>query len=119
MTNFLAPSETQQRGVDMPTVFDSDFELYEDDNDFVLTLEMPGFDPADISVAWDSGVLNIGARQTNQRRGRERTFHRRFRLPKEIDEEDAYAEYNNGILEVTLPVTEGAVAAGREIPVEA
>jgi HSP20 family protein len=118
MTSFLTPTDAQQRTFDVPSVFDSDFELYEDGEDFVLTLEIPGFDPEDIKVAWDAGVLNVGARQTHEGRGGERTYHRRFRFPKEIDEEQAYAEYNNGILEVRLPVIEGALVAGREIPVE-
>lgn len=118
MTRLPTLSDAPQGGIGMPTGFNEDFELYEDEDEFVLTLEMPGFDANDITVAWDAGVLNVGAQQTDEKRGRERTFHRRFRFPKDVNDDDAYAEYNNGILEITLPVSEGAVAAGRKIPIE-
>ncbi len=119
MTRFPTLSDAPQSGIGMPTEFNEDFELYEDDDKFVLTLEMPGFEADDITVAWDAGVLNVGAQQTDEKRGRERTFHRRFRFPKKVNDDNAHAEYNNGILEITLPVSEGAVAAGRKIPIEA
>jgi hypothetical protein len=51
-------------------------------------------------------------------RGRHKTYHRRFRFPKTIDDEDIWAEYTNGILEVRLPIEMGAAVTGREIEVQ-
>lgn len=96
-----------------------DYQLYEEDDQFTLTIDMPGFDPEGISVAWDDGVLNVAAEHYDDDRGFEKTFHRRFRFPKQIDDDAIVAEYNNGVLEVTLPLVEGATALGREIPVKA
>jgi len=36
-----------------------DCELYEEDDEFVLSVEMPGSAVEDIDVAWDNGVLEV------------------------------------------------------------
>jgi HSP20 family protein len=83
-----------------------DYELYEDEDVFVLMVEMPGFDPADIDVTWNEGVLNVAAEREEGTRNQHKTYHRRFCGPEAVDDEDTTVEYNNGILEVRLPVTE-------------
>lgn len=96
----------------------TDYELFEDDSEFVLILEMPGFDTDEITVAWDDGLLNVAAEHVAEDRGQKRTIHRRFRFPKEIDEDAIDVEYTNGVLEVILPVAEDATVPGKTIPVE-
>jgi HSP20 family protein len=96
----------------------TDYELYEAEDEFVLSVELPGFDPEEITVSWDEGVLNIAAEHADESRGQRKTYHRRFRFPKDIDDEAITAEYNNGILEVRLPVVTGATVSGREIEVQ-
>lgn len=92
------------------------YELYEEDDAFTLSVEMPGFDTDDISVAWDEGVLNISAEREDDQRGEFRTYHQRFRFPSEVDADAITAEYTNGVLEVTLPTE--ATITGREIEVQ-
>jgi HSP20 family protein len=111
------------QGLDLPSrIFGefggNDYELYEEDDEFVLTVELPGFEREEIDVAWDDGVLNIAADHVAEDRGRKKTYHRRFRFPKDVDEDAIRATYANGVLEVTLPVEEQAVAHGKTIPVE-
>jgi HSP20 family protein len=96
----------------------NDYELYEEDDEFVLSVELPGFDPAEITVSWDDGVLNIAAEREDQQRGERRTYHRRFRFPKTVDDEDISARYTNGILKVRLPVMAEATAQGTEIEIQ-
>lgn len=109
-------------GVDLPSrLFETgsnDYELYEEDDEFVLTVELPGFDPEEITASWNDGILNIGAEHEDASRNHRRTYHRRFRFPKAINEDELSAQYANGILEVRLPVTVGAEVAGREIEIE-
>jgi HSP20 family protein len=95
-----------------------DYELYEKDDEFVLTVEMPGFDTEDISVAWDDGVLNIAAEHEDETRNRQKTYHRRFRFPKHVADDEIAAEYTNGVLEVRLPIEAGATPSGRQIEVQ-
>ena len=96
----------------------TDYELYEEDDEFVLTVELPGFDRDEITLAWDDGVLNVAAEHVEEERSRKKTYHRRFRFPKRIDEDAIAARYTNGVLEVTLPLEEGATAQGTTIPIE-
>lgn len=96
----------------------NDYELYEEDSEFVLSIEMPGFEREDIDLAWDNGRLNVAAERVDEERGRKRTYHRRFRFPKDIDTEGIEAQYHNGVLEVTLPVIEGIELRGEAIPIE-
>ena len=110
------------QGLDFPSrLFETggtDYELYEEDDEFVLSVEMPGFDPEEITVSWEDGVLNIAAEHDDETRGERRTYHRRFRFPKDVDDEAITAEYNNGLLEIRLPVLTGATVSGREIEVQ-
>ena len=96
-----------------------DYELYEEDGEFVLSVELPGFDPEEITATWDDGILNVAAEHEETERDERRTYHRRFRFPKTVDDENLKAEYTNGILEVRLPVATGAEATGKEIEIEA
>ena len=97
---------------------DTDIELYEEDNEFVLTVEMPGFDREEIDVNWHEGRLRISAEHTDEQRNRKRTYHRTFRMPRAIEPEDVTAHYRNGVLEVTLPAQPDASEAGHSIEVE-
>ncbi|WP_425498582.1 Hsp20/alpha crystallin family protein [Natrinema salinisoli] len=117
-----SPPSTWMQGLDLPSQLfgdagGSDYELYEEDDEFVLTIDMPGFETDEIDLAWDDGILNVAAEHSDESRGRKKTYHRRFRFPKLIDDEEIAAEYTNGVLEVRLP-TSDSTAQGKEIPLE-
>lgn len=94
------------------------YQLYEEDDEFVLSIDMPGFELDEISVSWDDGVLNVAAEHVDEARGSEKMFTRRFRFPKLVDDEAITATYKHGVLEVSLPVEEGATTTGKQIPIE-
>ncbi|WP_436347668.1 Hsp20/alpha crystallin family protein [Natronorubrum sp. FCH18a] len=115
-------ASTWNQGLDVPSRLfsergSSDYELYEEDGEFVLTIDMPGFETDEIDLAWDDGTLNVAAEHVDDDRGRKKTYHRRFRFPKTIADEEVSAEYTNGVLEVRLPTADTTVQ-GREIPLE-
>jgi len=116
------PASSWMGNLDFPSrLFETgsnDYELYEEDGEFVLSVEMPGFDSDEITVTWDEGVLNIAAEHEDDTRNRSRTYHRRFRFPKQVYEDEIGATYTNGVLEVTLPAYEEAGGRGIEIEVE-
>lgn len=93
-----------------------DFELYEEDETFVLDIDMPGFDVDDIHVSWDEGRLFVWAELEDESRGRRKSYRRTFRLPKEIEPDEIEAQYRNGVLEVRLPILSPRVR-GTEIEV--
>ena len=122
MALIRSPTSSWRQGLDLPSrLFErssTDYELYEEDDEFVLSIELPGFDPEEITASWDSGILNVAAEHEDERRSERKTYHRRFRFPKDVDDEAITAEYNNGILEVRLPVETGAAVSGTEIEVQ-
>jgi HSP20 family protein len=114
-------SDSWLQSIDLPSRLlghsRDDYELYEEDDEFVLSVEMPGFDTSEITVAWEDGTLNIGAEHENEDRGHRKTYHRRFRFPKTVDDDRIRAEYTNGVLEIRLPIETDATISGREIEV--
>jgi len=119
-----SPASSWMQSLDLPSQilgdggFGNDYELYEEDGEFVLTIDLPGFEREEIDLAWDDGVLNVAAEHVEEGRNRRKTYHRRFRFPRAVDEDAITASYRNGVLEVTLPALEGATASGKAIPIE-
>lgn len=111
MREFDLPGQPFETGRD-------EYELYEEAGEFVLSVELPGFDVEDIDVTWDDGMLDIAAETEDQQRNQRRTYHRRFRFPKRVDDQEIDARYRNGIIEVRFPVTQGATARGKSIEIE-
>lgn len=116
------PANSWMQSLDFPSqLFEfgkTDYELYEEDGEFVLSLELPGFEVDDIDMSWDDGILNIAAEHEDETRNRRRTYHRRFRFPKEIESEDITAQYINGVLDVHLPIRQDAIVEGTPIEIE-
>ena len=87
------------------------------DGDVLLRFDVPGIDPDSIEVTVDRGVLSVSVKRTEERAEndkffvRERTmgtFTRRLYLSKNLNADAVEAAYNNGILEVRIPVLEQA-----------
>ncbi|WP_435180236.1 Hsp20/alpha crystallin family protein [Halorussus sp. AFM4] len=119
-----SPASSWMQNLDLPSRLfgqdsfgGNDYELYEEDDEFVLTVDMPGFETDEIDLAWDDGVLNVAAEHVDEDRNRKKTYHRRFRFPREVDEDGIEASYTNGVLEVRLPAR-GATTRGKTIPIE-
>lgn len=92
-------------------------DLFRDGDRFILHADMPGVDPGSIDVDVDAGQLSIRAQRTADTRenvrwlARERgsqTFLRQFTLGEGVDVEKITASYDNGVLSVTIPVSERA-----------
>ena len=98
---------------------------FEDRSDaYELTIDLPGIDPELINVdVEDDHVAIHGTREVageadpEHRRRIERSFgsfRRAVRLPKPVDKEAIVANYEHGVLTVTLPK---AIKASRRVPV--
>ncbi|MEU7580116.1 Hsp20/alpha crystallin family protein [Streptomyces sp. NPDC041068] len=93
------------------------------DGTYTLRAELPGIDPAkDVDITVTEGVLTlcaersgepVGERHTEFRYG---TFARAVRLPAGAHGDRAAAEYEDGVLTITVPVPQGKPAT-RTIPV--
>jgi len=50
----------------------SDYELYEEDGEFVLSVDVSGSEREEIGLTWDDGVFNVAAEHVDEDRGRKR-----------------------------------------------
>ncbi|WP_028220921.1 Hsp20/alpha crystallin family protein [Paraburkholderia oxyphila] len=89
-------------------------DVTENDQAYTVKAELPGLDKKDIDVKIDGNVVSIHAkveRNTELKEGervirRERysgAFARSFSLASDIDESKASAQYQDGVLALTLP----------------
>src|SRR5580693_6071913 len=87
------------------------------DGDVLLRFDVPGIDPQSINVTVDRGVLSVSVKREEEHAEsdkffvRERTFGtftRRLNLSKNLNADAVEAAYNNGVLEVRIPVLEQA-----------
>lgn len=101
-------------------------ELMEEENHYLLSMDLPGMKKEDIKIEVADGTLVISGERknakhndTNQVHRYEKTygsFKRSFVLPNTIDAEKVEARYEDGVLELYLPKTE--VAQVRKIEVQ-
>lgn len=92
-------------------------DLFRDGDTYVLNADLPGIDPGSVDIDVDGQLLTIRAERTPRGRdgvkwlASERpsgSFHRQFTLGQGIATEDISANYENGVLSVTIPVSERA-----------
>jgi HSP20 family protein len=88
------------------------------EQELVLTVELPGFDPDEVSVDCTENVLTIRGehRESHEEGGyrAERSFHRQIAVPSGCDLEKIQATFRSGLLRIRLPRTE---QRGRRIPI--
>lgn len=89
-------------------------DLKEDDQQFVVTAELPGVNKEDIKVAIDGNQVSLSAevkREKEEKAGekllRSERYHGRVArtlvLDESVDQDKSQARYDNGVLELTLP----------------
>jgi HSP20 family protein len=86
------------------------------ENDVIVTSEIPGINPDDIDLSVTGDMLTIKGKrlqpelkegQTWQRRERSSgEFYRTVQLPFDVDNQHVEADYAKGILRITLPRAE-------------
>jgi HSP20 family protein len=91
-------------------------ELYREADSYVVIVELPGATAADVDVNWVDGRLSVAAEVATD--GRRRVVSRRVSVPKEIDPSGISARFEDGVLEVTLPIVGEDRPEGISIEVE-
>ncbi len=92
-------------------------DLYQNNDNVIAVVELPGMREEDIEISLHDGMLNVGGeRKTETPEGdkAERSeryvgkFRRSITLPTRVDANKVSATYKDGILTVTLPKAEEA-----------
>jgi HSP20 family protein len=101
-------------------------DIIETDNELVLKADLPGVEMKDVDINIENGTLTLKGERKFEREEKNKGFHRMersygsfvryFTLPETVDAEHVHAEYNAGVLTITLPKKE--VAKPRTIKVQ-
>lgn len=120
--NFMQPARGEQRA----TAIEIRVDVRETEKAYVVHADIPGVKREDINVDVDGNVVSISAevKRENEVKEGEKVLRteryrgamtRSFSLGSEIDEGQASARYENGVLELTLP--KKATASARRLTV--
>jgi HSP20 family protein len=88
-------------------------DIYETENDLVLTAEIPGVEEKDVEIKIEDNTLTLKGERKFEKETREENFHRieraygsfyrSFSLPNYIDQDKISADYENGLLKIHMP----------------
>jgi len=88
-------------------------DVYEDEHNVTLKIEVPGIDEKDIDVRIENNVLTVHGERKFEKEEKEENFRRveqqygsftrTFTLPSTVDSEKVSANYDKGILKIALP----------------
>jgi len=89
-------------------------DVQENENAYILDMELPGCDEKNINVHIDGTSLTIASRQEEEKKSEEKqgtyllrerrinSFTRSFKLPENADPQEASAAFKNGVLRLEI-----------------
>jgi HSP20 family protein len=101
-----------------PRAWTPPVDTYETSDSLVLKAELPGINPEDVEICVEDSTLYLKGERKFEKEVKEEnlyrversygTFTRSFSVPNTIDADKVKAEYENGILTLTMPKREEA-----------
>jgi len=93
-------------------------DIREEDDAYLLEAELPGLTEKDIEVKVENDLLQIESKKEEKkeekqhgylvRERRSSSYHRSFVLPKDADREKIEANFQNGLLSLSIPKSEAS-----------
>src|SRR5881409_503610 len=87
-------------------------DVYEDEHNITLKIEVPGIDEKEINVSIENNTLTVRGERRFEKDEKEENFHRvertygsftrSFTLPNTVDTEQVSAHYDKGVLRIRL-----------------
>ena len=100
-------------------------DIYENKDQIVLEAELPGMNRVDFDLTIENNVITLRGERHFEKKDESDNYHRversygsfsrSFTLPQTVSGDGAKAEYNDGVLRVTLPKKEETKARRIEI----
>jgi HSP20 family protein len=88
-------------------------DVYEDEHSVTLKVQVPGIDEKDIDIRIENNTLTLHGERKFEKEEKEENFRRvessygsftrQFTLPTTVDAEKVTANYDKGVLKITLP----------------
>ena len=104
-------------------------DVAETDKAYEITAELPGLDEKNIEVKVADGVLTIRGEKQEEKEENKKdyylsersygSFQRTFQVPSGVDPDKIEANFNKGVLTVTLPKSAEALKSEKKIAVKA
>jgi HSP20 family protein len=108
---FTRPLSVRDGGWTSPAV-----DMYQTDDEVVVRVALPGFKADEVQINVTGDVLHLRGEMQQQEEKKERAWHireqrwgsfeRSIALPTEVTADKAAADFENGILTITLPKAE-------------
>ena len=98
-------------------------DVYEDESNYVVAVDLPGIDRTTLDISVDDGRLTIKGRRNEREATQHRQerpsgkFLRTFSVPSSVDQNAISADYKEGVLQVFLPKRQEQKARKVEIKV--
>jgi len=122
------------RGGGYPSIFRSNgndvtlhVDVHETPTEMVVEAELPGLDEKDVTVTLKDGVLTLKGEKQSSREDKAKDYHvtersygsfqRSFRVSDMIDQDKVTAQFDKGLLKITLPKRPEAAKAEKKIPI--
>ncbi len=103
-------------------------DIAENDQAYVIQVELPGVRKQDVKVCVDNGVLQVSGERSREQESRGWRYHRlerstgrylrSFTLPARVDPAQLHAHFADGLLEISLPKGDGGQGQEVAVPVE-
>lgn len=112
-------------GIERERALEMRLDVNEDDQAYIVNVDMPGVRKDDIDIAVEGNQVTISAevkRGDKDKEGKQKSVHserfygkacRSFTLPMEIDSSKAEAAYDGGVLTLSLPKLHEGIASRR------
>lgn len=103
-------------------------DIYREGKYVILKTELPGIKKEDIKIDLTENVLTISGEKTKKEKIERKdyfryercygSFCRKFNMPIGLDVEQIKAQFEDGVLEVKIPMTKEAEQKHKKIPIE-
>ena len=105
-------------------------DIWDNGNEVVATVELPGVDKKDIDIDVDDDKVEIKVEKSDEQKDEDKDegtyrymrsysgFYRALPLPDNVKGEEAEAKYNNGVLEIKMPKDPEKAKKTRKIDVK-
>ena len=120
-------------GVQADESFDASYwtpavDISEQENSYVVNVELPGVSKGDVKISLESNVLTIKGEKKAEKEESKKNLHRversygafqrSFTLPTTVKSENIEAVFTDGVLKITLPKAEETRAKQIEVKVK-
>ena len=103
-------------------------DIKETDKDYIIDIDLPGYDKENINIEVENGYLTISATSNSSNEEKNENYVRKerysgeckrsFYIGEEVSEDEIKAVYKNGILSLNVPKVEKQIPSKKTIKIE-